>query len=281
MSSFFSYFPTFLYSNTAAVNLIAKVAFDESVTKNLAVFYPYTLEEGERADQVAESYYDDPSYDWIVYMSNGIVDPVHEWPKDQNLFYSYLIEKYGTVDAAQARVAYYRVNYESDDTILSPAAYAALATGQKQYWNPLLDYNDQITGYTRKELEHIIETNRIVTLSGTFSNVVANDVIKQSGTVTGTVAFANTTTLTIKHVQGTWATSTPVYNVITDQPVSATITTVTPTQNCIPSAEVSYWSPVSFYDMESEINEQRKNIRLLSSSYIDLVERDMKELLSL
>lgn len=279
MSSFFNYFPTLLYANTAAVNIIAKVAFDESVKKNLAVFYPYTITEGERADQIAESYYEDPSYDWLVYMSNGIVDPTHEWPKDQNTFDQFITQKYGSVDAAQARTVYYRVNYEADDTVLTTAAYDALSKGQKQYWAPILNYTEQVIGYTRKELSHVVDTNRIVTLGGTFSNVSANSVIRQSGSVKGTVAFANSSTVIIKHVEGTWATSTPVYDVITDEAVTATITSVTATQNSIPSDEVSYWTSVSYYDMETEINEQRKNIQLLASSYLDVVERDMKELL--
>ena len=279
MSGFFNYFPTFFYANTAAVNVIAKVLFDQSISKNLAVFYPYTLEEGERADQVAETYYEDPSYDWVIYLSNNIIDPYHDWHKDQDVFGRFIAQKYGSISAAQARTEYFRVNHEDDDRIITTAAYDALGTGQKQYWVPQIGYNENVIGYERKELSHIVETNRIVTLSGSFSGIAANDIIKQSGTVTGVVTFSNTSTVIIKHVQGTWANSTPVYNVLTGSTVTANITTVTPTQNSIPTDELSYWTAVTSYEAEEELNEQRKHIRVLGNSYLDLVERDMKELL--
>lgn len=267
-----------MYANTAVTNIIAKAKFDASVSKNMAVFYPYTLQEGERADQLAELYYEDSSYDWVIYLSNGIVDPYHDWPKTENTLNDFITTKYGSAANAQLQTAYYRVNYTFDDRIISTAVYAALSTGEKQYWSPILGYNDVVINYQRKELNAISETNQTLTLTGSFGGIVQNDIIKQSSTVMGTVGFANSSTLTMKHISGTWLTSTPVYTATTNVLANASITAVSSPSYAIPLDELAYWTSVTQYDVEQERNEANKNIRLLSSSYINAVETDMRDL---
>ena len=279
MSNYFSFFPTMLYSNTAVTNVIAKVRFDESVSKNLAVFYPYTIQEGERADQVAHNYYQDSSYDWVVYMSNGIVDPLHEWPKSQSTMDEFIATKYGSIANAQLQTAFYRVNYSTDETVLTTSAYDALSTGQKKYWAPILGYNERVNSYERKELDLVSETNRVVSLTGTFNGITVNDVIKQSSSVMGTVGSVNSTAVVIKHVTGEWQNSTPVYFALNGGTANATVTSVANVMQSIATDELAYWSPVSFYETEHETNEKRKIIKLLNNGYLDLIERDMRDLL--
>jgi hypothetical protein len=126
----------------------------------------------------------------------------------------------------------------------------------------------------------IAETNNVIALGGTFANVIVGDVLKQSSTVRGTVSFANTSYVVIKHTSGTWATGTTVYKALDNTIANATITSVTTLHTPIDSGVLSYWTPVSLYDHEHEENEKKKHIRLLSADYLDLVERDMKELLA-
>ena len=40
MAGYFNFFPSTEYANTIVTNVISKVKFDQSVQKNLAVFYP-------------------------------------------------------------------------------------------------------------------------------------------------------------------------------------------------------------------------------------------------
>jgi hypothetical protein len=280
MSGFFNYFPSLFYSNTAVTNIIAKVRFDQSVSKNLAVFYPYTVEEGERPDQIAQHYYDDPSYDWIVYLSNNITDPYHEWPLTQSSFDSYIKEKYGSTANAQAQIAYYTVNYENDDSVISTAAYDALAGVQKQYWVPITGYSNTILNYERKALDQVVETNQIISLSGTFGTFTENDIIKQAGGVTGTVGFANSTNLVIKHISGTWQSGQTVFVGLSNTVANATITAVDTVYQPLSSEELSYWIPVYRYDVEFANNEQKKHIKLLSNIYLNKIEADMKDVLS-
>lgn len=281
MASYFSYFPTILYGNTAVTNVIAKIRFDQSVAKNLAVFYPYTIQQGERAEQVASFYYGAPEYDWVVYLSNGIVDPYHDWYKSEDDFNSYIRTKYGSIANSQQQTAFYRVNYYFDDTFLTTAAYDALSQGQKKYWSPQLGFSDNIIGYVRKRLELTTETNKVIELTGVFSNITSNTIIKQSSSVVGTVGFANSTVITLKHISGEWQTNTAVYdqnNVIIS---NSTINTVTVINQPIPTDELSYWTAVSVYDSEAAVNEQKRHIKLLNNAYLINIENDMKELLSI
>lgn len=286
MASFFSHFPTILYSNNATTNIIAKVKFQESVKKNLAVFYSYTVKDGERPDQIAEKYYEDASYDWLVYMSNDIVDPYHEWPRTQLDMENFISAKYGSAANAAMQTAFYRTNYETDDRVISSAAYNALSTGEKQYWQAIVGYNDSVLNYERKQVNLISETNQLVTLTGTFNDIPApSSVVKYPflyggppNPVLGTVAFANSTTVILKHVTGVWDAGLMVY-AGNNASINATITTANTTTRCIPDAELAYWTPVTWFDYEYELNEAKRNIQLISSVYVNKIERDMKELL--
>lgn len=285
MSGYFSFFPTMVYANTAAVNLIAKVQFDEAVLKRKALYHPYTIENGERAEQIADMYYGKPSYDWVIYMSNGITDPHHEWPKLENEFQDFIKIKYGSMANSQQQTAFYQNNYSDDERVISASAYAALSQGQKKYWMPILNINEEVINYQRKPLDTVVETNQVVMLTGRFTNTprfTENEVIKQSNSVMGTVCFTNTTCVMLKHVTGTWEANTTIYRVSTGVGVSKSranvISSSIISQN-IPLEEITYWSPVNYLQYEANINESRKYIRLLSASYIDAIERDMKDLL--
>jgi len=83
----------------------------------------------------------------------------------------------------------------------------------------------------------------------------------------------------LKHVAGTWANATSVYFKSSGALANASITAKSIIDQTIPLDEITYWSPVSVYENESLINENRKHIRLLNSAYVNFVERDMKDLL--
>jgi hypothetical protein len=192
----------------------------------------------------------------------------------------FLNKKYGSEANAQIGIAYYENNWATDESVISTAAYAALATNVKKYWNPILDVNNKIKNYERKVNDGVSETNQIISLSGAFSGLKEGDVIKQSASVMGTVNFANTSSVLIKHVSGTWANNTSVYKALSNTVVNASITSVSTVIQNIPINEIPYWNAVTYYDVEHNLNEARKIIRLISPSYINQVERDMKRLLS-
>jgi len=268
MAGYFNFFPSTEYANTIVTNLISKVKFDQSVQKNLAVFYPYTIEQGERPDQIAARYYNDPELDWLIYLANDIMDPYYDWPLSQNQFYEFIKAKYGSVANAQSKIAFYRNNYASDDTVLSVSSYNALSYLLKKYFKPVLGINGGVVSYERKELDQVLETNKVIDLTisaGTFS--VGNKFTQN--TSTGFVTFANTTHVVLDKITGSFTAGAAS---------NATITAVTTISQPISNTEASYWEPVTAFTYEEELNESKLHIKILDKSYVGKIEKDMREL---
>lgn len=268
MAGYFNFFPSTEYANTIVTNLISKVKFDQSVQKNLAVFYPYTVEQGERPDQIAGRYYDNPELDWVIYLANDIMDPYYDWPLSQNQFYEYVTAKYGSTSNAQSKILFYRNNYAADDTALTISSYNALVSTLKKYFKPVLGINSNIVSYDRKEIDQVLETNKVINLtisSGTFNS---GDRFTQ-GNSSGFVTFANTSHVVIDKVTGLFTTGAAT---------GATITAANTVSQPISDVEASYWEPVTAYTYEEELNDSKLHIRILDKSYVGKIEKDMREL---
>jgi hypothetical protein len=286
MFNLFTKFPVIYYDGNVAVNLLAKVKFSNAAKKAGAIFYPYTIIEGERADIIAANYYDDPRYSWVIYMANDIIDPVHEWPLMEDEFNNFIIKKYGSLVAAKENINYWRTNWYEDETMLTPAGYAALPSYAKKYFAPRIGASGSIAAYERAQDSLAIDTNKIqqITVSST-TNFAIGEIVTQktSGnvTATATVKYKDSTTLTIHHVIGAIVnTAGSVGSLIgSTTGASATVSNVTTIATPISANEASYWTYVSFYDYENEINESKRHIKLIDKSYIDQIEKELDELL--
>jgi hypothetical protein len=93
MSSF-KYFPKIKYNNLTSINLLSKVALISSYKRSYEKYYDYLIKEGERPDIIAYREYGDASLDWIIYLSNEILDPYKDWPMDYRNFINYLEDRY-------------------------------------------------------------------------------------------------------------------------------------------------------------------------------------------
>jgi len=91
---YFSKLPEISYNNVLVKDITKRVNFLKQTIDNPYVYLPYTIEEGERAEDIAFHYYGDAKYSWLVYLSNNIVDPYNEWPMDEYTFSQYLIDSY-------------------------------------------------------------------------------------------------------------------------------------------------------------------------------------------
>jgi hypothetical protein len=274
MPGYFNFFPTTSYANNIVTNVIAKVKFDQSVQENLAIFYPYTIIQGERADQIAARVYDDPTLDWIIYLSNDITDPYYDWPLSQEQFNQYIISKYGSISKAE-EIAFYRNNYASDDTLLSPSSYNSLSTTVKKYYSPIIGFNDQVVSYQRKPLDTVLDTNVVVSLTvSSNSGFVVGEKITQNSN-SGYITYIGTSNLIINKVTGSFSNSN-ITGFTTNS--TASVTSSTTLNQSIPLSEVSFYSPVTYLTYEEEVNESKYNIRILDRSYIGKIQKDMREL---
>lgn len=106
MPYLFDNYKTIQYEDQTLINLINKPKISQAI-KNLGVlYYPYVIQVGQRADNVAYSEYGDPTLDWLVYMSNDIIDPHYEWYLTEQQLTDLIIKKHGSVSAARNKILY-------------------------------------------------------------------------------------------------------------------------------------------------------------------------------
>ena len=76
-------------------NLFKRVRLSEEVLGQITFFTKYKIVGDERPDQIAYKVYGDQNLDWLVMLSNNIINLENEWPLSQESFYNYVINKYG------------------------------------------------------------------------------------------------------------------------------------------------------------------------------------------
>ncbi len=130
MAKYFDSFPDVEYSGVSVKNITLRAKILDSYKTNASNFYPYTLADGETADNLAFDYYGDPGYNWIIYYCNDIIDPYYDWPVSNRDFDSYIKDKYGSVEACKSTTAFYRlkpqifyVSRSNPNSYLSEAVY--------------------------------------------------------------------------------------------------------------------------------------------------------------
>ena len=117
MSEFFANYPRIAYditgSNstvpdyTVAVNLLIRSKLRDAVENDVTAYYPYVVPEGMRPDVLSFQYYGATTYTWAIYLVNNIIDPYWEWPLTYKDFREYVINKYGSIETAQAQIHHY------------------------------------------------------------------------------------------------------------------------------------------------------------------------------
>lgn len=83
-------------------NIFKRAKISDNIFEDLNFFTKYQVQGNERPDNVADKIYGDPNLDWVVMLCNNIINFETEWPKDQESFNKYLLNKYGTYDNINA-----------------------------------------------------------------------------------------------------------------------------------------------------------------------------------
>ena len=288
---YFDKFEQIQYANTTVRNITQRTVFLNSVYNNPFFYYPYDIQQGERPDMIADRYYGDQYMSWLLYMSNKVIDPYHDWYVDQTTFEEFIVKKYGSLANAMTKIKYYRNNWYSDPApTITAAVYENLDPALRKFYEPV-PINDVIVNnpreYTRKKEDWSIRTNaisRYATANGAgfVTTEVVDVVFGLSSQGTGQVAFANTTTVVLENLSGVVTTGTisgSSYMKGRESLTNTAFTTATSVANNIPAAETGYWTAVTLYDYETEINERNKSILVLKSDYSSGAARQLRDLL--
>jgi len=286
---YFAKFPLISYANNAAVNIVERAKITDNVFNNPYVWYKYDIRNFERPDQIADFYYNDEFMDWLLYLSNQIIDPYYEWYMSDDVFFAYLVKKYNLITTnnitlLQNKVHSYINNWYNGETI-SISDYNALPTSHR-YWQPTYTQSDVINGYIRNKVDWQLKTNAIVSYSvNTDAQFIVDEIVFinfDANTVgKAQVLQSNSSYVTVNHVFGhiynTPSGSSYIYG--TESAANVVFTSVVSIANNIISGEERYWDPLMLYDMERAANESKKSIKVLDRTYSMQVSKALTKLL--
>jgi hypothetical protein len=77
-----------------AKNFFRRYQVNPDVFSYSVYFKKYSVEEGDRLDTIAEAAYGNPFFDWIIVLTNNIINPAFAFPLSQNDLRKVLEEKY-------------------------------------------------------------------------------------------------------------------------------------------------------------------------------------------
>jgi hypothetical protein len=90
-------------------NLFKRGKLREDIFGDLSFFTKYQVVGDERPDNVAYKFYNESTLDWVVLLSNNILNIQTEWPMTQYTFDKYLLEKYGDYNTLYNGAHHYEV----------------------------------------------------------------------------------------------------------------------------------------------------------------------------
>ena len=99
---------------TLAKNIFKRPKLREDFTSILTAFNYYQVSDNERPDQIAKNYYGTEDFDWIILLTNNIINYNDEWPLDNDSLYKHVIEKYGSEEKLQEIHHYEAMEYKDE-----------------------------------------------------------------------------------------------------------------------------------------------------------------------
>jgi len=196
--NYFSQLPDFEYVNrtedgkrisdyTKVKNLFKRGKLREDIFQETTFFEQYQIQGDDRPDNVAQKVYGDSSLDWVVLLSNNIINIYEEWPLPQASFDEYIIEKYSmNYNTLYNGIHHYESNEvtNSQGVVIFPKGVRVGAAQSVSYFDQVS--NQQVTvnpvskGITNYDYETKLNDDKrnIFLLKGIYLNIVYDDIEK-------------------------------------------------------------------------------------------------------
>ena len=193
---YFNYIPDFNYvdrnpnaklgDQVRVKNLFRRIKLREDIFQDTTVFEKYQIRGDDRPDNIANQFYGRPDYDWIVLVSNNIVNIQTEWPMPQNTFDSFILNKYGTYQNANA-VRHYETREvkNTQGVVIVPAGQIVdkgySYTYYEEFQQAFVDTGDITVEVTNYDYETRIEEAKrnIFLLKRRYLPVILDDIEKE------------------------------------------------------------------------------------------------------
>ena len=188
----------FISNYTQVKNFFKKGKIREDLFQDLTVFEKYSIRGDDRPDNVANEIYGDPTLDWVVLLSNNIINIYNEWPLGQQAFESYVLDKYGTL-AKLDEIHHYESNEVKDSSgvIIFPKGVRVSAAQSVSYFEPLSEESVTVNPISRAvtnfEYEQKVndDKRRIFLIKPIYLGVVFDDLEEMMTYKEGSTQFVS------------------------------------------------------------------------------------------
>jgi hypothetical protein len=166
----------------AVKNLFKRGKLREDIFQELAFFEKYQIKGEDRPDHVAQEIYNDATLDWVIYICNNITDVYSEWPMTNEVFNTYILDKYGSYDALND-IHHYETNEvrDSQGVVIVKGGLRVGAAQSVSYYDYYSDSQTNVINVARPvsnyEYEERLNNNRrnIFILKPSYLNIVFDD----------------------------------------------------------------------------------------------------------
>ena len=77
-----------------AKNFFRRFEINEDIFSYTATFNKYAVIDGETPEQVAQKAYGDPFLDWVILITNNVINPLFDWARSDNAVRKYCEKTY-------------------------------------------------------------------------------------------------------------------------------------------------------------------------------------------
>lgn len=193
MSNYFRKVPNFEYVSrlpdskigdySLVKNLFKRGKIREDIFQNVSFFEKYQIIGDERPDNVANKVYGDSNYDWVILLSNNIINVQSEWPMSQRSFDEYVLKKYGDYNTLYNVIHHHETPEikNSSGAVIVPAGLIVESDYTVSYFDFFLDQQIDKSNIaipvTNYEYEERLENKKrnIFILKPRYLNVILDD----------------------------------------------------------------------------------------------------------
>jgi len=105
----FDKFPQITYDGRVIQDISKRLAIHPIIKNNASIFETYIVNEGEKIEDVAVKFYNDPNLHFVIMIMNNIIDPFYDWVLSYNELLSYVDNKYAT-EGGRTGIHHYELN---------------------------------------------------------------------------------------------------------------------------------------------------------------------------
>jgi predicted DNA-binding protein YlxM (UPF0122 family) len=286
MARYFEYFPKVSYDIDGAdlsnyqlvTNILARVGFVREILNNASAYRYYTIRDGDRPEILADKLYGDPEAHWIILYANNMKDAQYDWPLDNKSFINHIKDKYGSIEAAKTGIHHYEKVIERHNSSTNTTTTKRINIDEGSYYimeifiKGSLSLGNGVVGQSSNAIGTIVYLG-----SQSSTHIVRSDnnlAFEDNEIITITPANTTALILSVKDTSLDTGAEEYYYDELT---ATQSVNTYEVSGDTI--TETIYKKAVTYYDYEDELNESKRNIRLVKKEFYSQIMNELKTLM--